>query len=267
MKLSAKIIPALLVAIVFFNVSCKKNATVSNPAKTIVNKADLSKQIALDLYHSLSSGVNASGHLKTNGSHSGFVTMDNSNPCGSFVKDTINKTVVSGDTTRTYAGHSLFTYMCNGYFNNNYTVDAYTLVDTLKTTETGPAFNNIYDVTLNYVVKSADAHYSSVNIGGTTTTSSYTSKLKDGAITDSHKLSTVYTFASVAGIRTSATTLYNFGRVDFSTTTVDNGATDSYSGYILFLSNSMAKAFFKNQDGSYTGFSINLLTGEVTAIS
>ncbi|GAA3957459.1 hypothetical protein [Mucilaginibacter dorajii] len=266
MKPYTKITLALSAIAILIQVSCKKNASAPNPAKTTISTSDLSKQIAFDLYHSLSSGVSASDNLKTNGSNSGLAVMDNSNPCGSFVKGTTNKTVTSGDTTRTYVGHSTFTYMCNGYFNNNWNVDAYTLVDTLKTTETGTGFNNIYDVTLNYVVKSADSHYNSVTIGGTTTTSSYTSKVKNGVISDSHKLSTVYTFTSVAGIRSPTVTMYNFGRVDFSTTAIDNGATNSYSGYILFLSESMAKAFFKNTDGTYTGFSINLLTGEVTAI-
>jgi len=72
--------------------------------------------------------------------------------------------------------------MCNGYFNNGYNIDAYTLADTLATLKQGTGFANNYYVTLNYVVKAQDAHYSYITIGGYHHYLSHLSKIKAGVI-------------------------------------------------------------------------------------
>jgi len=274
MKFPSKVTLAVLVCATFLYLSCKKSGTV--PAKSIatVNKADIGKQIASSLYRSLSTGLSTSDALKTNGAHGGLTTMDNDHGCGEVITTPTNKTAVSGDTTRLYTGKSIFTYMCNGYFNNGYNVDAYTLADTLATTETGTGFANNYYVTLNYVVKSQDAHYSYITIGGTTTTLSHLTKSSAGVTTETHDFSTAYKLNDIVANHTGpASPIVVLGKVDFSTTTADkdavnnpSGSTAAYSGYILFLPDNTAKLYFKNTDGSYTVYLNNLLTGEITAL-
>jgi hypothetical protein len=273
MKTSPKIILAVLVGATCLYVSCKKSETVSTQNKAVINTADLSKQIALSIYHTLSGGVSASNNLKTNQAHGGLTTMDNNHGCGEVVTTPTNNTVVSGDTTRKYVGNSIFTYMCNGTFNNNWNIDAYTLSDTLKTTETGTGFANSYYLTLNYVVKATDDHYTYVTVGGTTSNSSHISKLNGGITTEYHDLATAYVLHDIAAKRTAGNPVFVLGRADFSTTKADKDATTSidgnisnYSGYILFLPDNTAKVYFKNNDGSYKGYLINFLTGEVTAL-
>jgi hypothetical protein len=268
MKISTKITLTVLVGAMFLYVSCKKNATVSTPDKAATNNAEVSKQIALSLYHSLSVGVGSSNNgLKTNKTHGGLTTMDNTNKCGEVAVTPTNKTVVSGDTTRKYVGNSIFTYMCNGYFHNNWNIDAYTLSDTLKTTETGTGFANNYYVTLNYVVKSQDAGYSYVTVGGTTTASSHTSKLNGGTVTEYHDWATQYKLNDIVTKRLSdGSAVFVLGGADFTTTSVDKNATTAvngnYSGTIVFLPNNTVQVFLNGSNGH--GYIINLLTGEAT---
>lgn len=274
MKSPFKITLALLVCTMCLYVACKKGETLPAENKAAVNTADISKQIASSVYLSISGELSTSGSLKTNGAPGGLVTMDTNHGCGEVVTTPTNKTTVSGDTTRTYTGNSIFTYMCNGYFNNGYNIDAYTLSDTLKTIETGSGFANSYYLTLNYVVKTTDASYTYITIGGTTSTSSHVSKIKGSVTTGYDDFSTAYTLNNIAAQRTGAANpVIVLGRVDFNTTTADQdavtnpaGSTAAYSGYILFLPDNTAKLYFKNSDGSYTVYSDNLLTGVITAL-
>jgi hypothetical protein len=274
MKTSPKIILALLVGATCLYVSCKKSETVSTQNKAVINTADMSKQVALSIYRSLSGGLSASNNLKTNEAHGGLTTMDNNHGCGEVVTTPTNNTVVSGDTTRKYVGNSIFTYMCNGYFNNNWNIDAYTLTDTLNTTETGSGFANNYYLTLNYVVKTTDANYAYVTVGGTTSNLSHISKLSGSVTTEYHDLATSYQLHDIVAKRTGAgNTVFVLGRADFSITKTDKDASTSvggdvsnYSGYILFLPDNTAKVYFKNNDGSYKVYLINFLIGEITPI-
>jgi hypothetical protein len=273
METSPKIILAALVSAMCLYVSCKKSETVTAQNKAVINTADVSKQVALSLYQSLSGGLGASNNLKTNQAHGGLTTMDNNHGCGEVVTTPTNNTVVSGDTTRKYVGNSIFTYMCNGYFNNNWNIDAYTLSDTLNTTETGTGFANNYYLTLNYVVKTTDAQYTYLTIGGTTSNSSHISKLSGGVTTEYHDLATSYQLNNIAAERTGVNPVFVLGRADFSITKTDKDATTSvggdvsnYSGYILFLPDNTAKVYFENNDGSYKVYLINFLTGAITSL-
>ena len=269
MKISFKITLTVLAGAMFLYVSCKKSATGSTPDKAAPNNAEISKQIALSLYHSLSAGVGSSNNgLKTNKTHGGLTTMDNTNKCGQVAVTPTNKTVVSGDTTRKYVGNSIFTYMCNGYFHNNWNIDAYTLSDTLKTTETGTGFVNNYNVILNYVVKSQDVNYSYVTVGGTTSATSHTSKIKGGVTTEYHDWATQYKLNNIVTKRLSnGTAVFTLGGADFTTTTTDKdtntNVSDNYSGTIVFLPNNTVQVFLNSNSGH--GYIVNLLTGEVTS--
>ena len=274
MKSPFKITLALLLCTMCLYVACKKSETVPAENKAPVNTADIGKQIASSLYSSLSNGLSTSDALNTNSTKGGLVTMDSNHGCGEVVTTPTNNTTVSGDTTRKYTGNSIFTYMCNGYFNNGYNIDAYTLSDTLKTIETGSGFANSYYLTLNYVVKTTDASYAYVTIGGTTSISSHLSKIKGSVTTGYDDFSTAYILNNIAAQRTGAANpVIVLGRVDFNTTTADQdattnpaGSTAAYGGYILFLPNNTAKLYFENPDGSYKGYLDNLLTGEITAL-
>ena len=253
-------------------VSCKKNATAPAKSAATVNTADLSKQILSNIYLSLSNNFKTSNGLKPNAVKGSITLMDNNNGCGEVVVTPTNNTVVSGDTTRTYLGNSIFTYLCNGYFNNSYNVDAYTLSDTLKTKETGTGFANSYYVTLNYLVKAADSQYQNVTINGTTSTSSHVSKVSAAVITEYHDISTAYNLG-IAAQRTTGNPVIFLGRIDFSTTTADKdpinfpaGTSAAYSGFIFFSPDNTATLNFLLPDGSYKVYSENLTTGVITAL-
>nr|WP_067062634.1 hypothetical protein [Mucilaginibacter sp. L294] len=280
MKFSFKITLSVLAAAILLNVSCKKDTAVSaTPDKAIAFSRDISKQIALDLYHSLSSGISTVTNNGVRvGNVRGPVVMDNDNPCGQVVKDKTNKTTVSGDTTRTILGNSVFTYLCDGYYNNGWNVDAYSLHDTLTTTEKGAGFKDIYNTTIDYKVKAADGGYSTVNISGFTNTQSYKSKLSGDVITEFHRLATGYKWDDVTAKRTAGKNpSYIDGKVQFSAFIFDKYGKDvtntqptgAYSGYMQFLPNDMVKTSFyvQGSGGSKTkDFLVNLITGEVTEL-
>jgi hypothetical protein len=270
MKSSVKTLLTVLTAAIILNASCKKNDSASSASD---NTAAISKQLALDLYHSLSSGVSTSSNsgLKT-GSTSSLKTMDSQNPCGQAVTTTTNRSAVNGDTTRTYVGNSIFTYMCNGFFNDNYTVDAYTLKDTLTTTEKGTGFKNIYGVTLNYTVKATDANYTQLSINGYTNTSSFVSKVSGNTTTESHLMVTGYLWTQITAKRTANVNPdFLSGKVDFDTHLEDKDAagkstTNGYSGFMEFLPNNMIRSTFYVLGGANKVYLINVLTGQVTAV-
>ena len=272
MKSLLKNTVAALLCTICLYLSCKKSVTAPAKNAATVNTADISKQIIANIYHSLSNSFNTSNGLKSNAVKGSVTLMDNNHGCGEVVVSPTNNTIVSGDTTRTYLGNSIFTYLCNGYFNNNYNVDAYTLSDTLKTKETGTGFANSYYVILNYLVKAADSQYQDVLIGGTTSTSSHISKVSAGVVTEYHDISTAYNF-NMAAQRTAGNPVTFLGRIDFSTTTADKdpitnpaGTSAAYSGYIFFSADNTAKLNFLLPDGSYKVYSENLTTGVITAL-
>lgn len=199
-----KIASCILAAVILINVSCKKNT--ANPTTTDKTAA-LSKQLALNLYHSLSSGVSTTNNngLKT-GSTSSLKTMD-VYTCGQSVTTGTNKTTIIGDTTRTELGNTIFTYMCDGFYNNNKDLDAYILRDTSTVTETGAAFKNINKVTLYYVVKSIDANYNGLSVNGATSDYWFVSKLNGSTTTESHSIATDYSWASIIADRSGPRTI------------------------------------------------------------
>lgn len=271
MKLSLQLILTLFAAATLMNVSCKKSKTTA----AADNTAAISKQIALDLYRSLSSGISTSANngLKT-GSTATLKTMDSEHPCGQVVTTSTNKTTVSGDTTRTYTGNTVFTYMCNGYYNNNWNVDAYTLNDTLVINETGAGFKNNYSVTLNYVVKATDRLYTQVSIGGFTSTTSDLLKLNGDAATEFHRISTGYSWDNIRAQRdVNNNPTFLSGMVQFATFVIDRGVSDiddrrptsAYSGYMQFLPDHMIRSTFYGTNGKGNKvYLINMLTGQVT---
>lgn len=188
-----------------------------------------------------------------------------------FVQKT-NKTAVSGDTTRTYTGNSIFTGRCNGYYSNGWNVDAYTLADTLNIAENGAGFYNNRIVTLNYDVRTMDANYSKLSIWGYTSTYDYTSKVSNGRATEFHKIETAYRLISIRA-NNGDNPVYTGGVVEFDTKTADlnastgpNGATNAYNGFMEFYGGKTIKAHFRQKDGSLKTYEVVLATGEATEL-
>lgn len=265
MKFSFKVTLAVLFASTVLNLSCKKMDTSVTPGENAIDAA-ITKQIALDLVRSLGSGI-SNNDLKPT-SNSGTKATNTTQECGVVSTSFTNTSAVSGDTTRTYVGKSIFTQMCNGYFNNNWNVDAYLLADTLKTTETGTGFNNVYNVTLNYDVRALNSFYSNISIDGVTTTSSYTSKVSGNTVTEYHKMETVYGLQKIQAIRNAYNPQYAAGDITFSTKTADKttGAevTNAYSGYMQIWANNTVRAHFAQKGGGFKTFVVDLKTGQVT---
>jgi len=278
MKFSFKATLTVLAAAVMLNVSCKKTETITKTNDTI--SADISRQIALDLYKSLSGGISttADNTLKTSSvsSNGSIKTFDTEHPCGQVVKTPTSNTITSGDTTRTFKGNSVFTYLCTGYYHNGYNIDAYSLKDTLNTTDVGPGFKNAYSTILSFKVNAIDKDYTHISVEGYSVTNSDKTVIKNGVNAEFHRISTSYGWNEVIAKRTTGLQP-NFlsGTVSFATFVVDNiGAanprlepTGSYSGYITFLPNDMMKVSYYTNAGTKTkDYLLDIKTGKLTEL-
>lgn len=257
---------AVSASLTLLTFSCKKTENIAKPVVN-ANEEALTKQIALDMIRALNSGVSNSESIKPT-SVAGDKKVNTNADCGKVSTSFTNKSLVIGDTTRTLVGKSIFTLMCNGYFSNDWNVDAYLLADTLKTTDTGNGFKNIYNVTLNYDVRATNPYYSNIDINGVTTTSSYTSKLKDNVVTEYHKIDNVYGFEKVQAINRGPNPQYGAGSITFKTEIFDKTAegetSNSLSGYMYIWANNTVLSHFLQKGGGYKVYLVDLKTGEVT---
>ncbi|HTH83292.1 MAG TPA: hypothetical protein VL490_10175 [Mucilaginibacter sp.] len=272
MKQYFKVGMALLAGVAIFSVSCKKNVSSTN---TPTDKtAELAGAIAMGFSQSLSAGFSTSlgSDTKTAGTTTIRTMGTQQYACGQVVNTKTNKTDVLGDTTRTTQGNSIITYMCNGFFNNNVNVDAYTQVDTLTVTDKGSKFKNINTVFLNYDVRSADRNYIFFTVTGTTGVSTFTSKLNGTITTESRKIDIGYIWTNVAASRDTVTGKGNYtaGKVDFTVHVVDkssatpaDGIATDYSGFITLAPkvNFLYITFYLKNGGTKL-YLVNTLTGE-----
>lgn len=272
MKLYSKLIAAGVSVAMLASVACKKADNSSNKPEANTAEIAMMKQIALGFYKSLPKSDNG---LKTNvsqgkGPLTNAVTRNTKIGCGDATPSTINKTIVNGDTTRTIIGNQIFTTMCNGYYSNNYNIDAYTLLDTTTTNDKGAAFDNTYKVTLWYDVRTLNSAYSLISIQGETSTSDHKFKINNGQRTEYHLMDTKYKLVGITA-QNGLNPLYISGKAEFSTTTSDMDATtgpagvkNAYSGFMEFLPNNTIRANFLKKDGGYKVYLVNPATGEVS---
>lgn len=266
MKLNHKLASLLLATAVCLTVSCKKSTDI---AKTD-NTAAIGKQLALDFYHSLSSGISTFSNkgIKT-GSTSRVVTMS-AYSCGQSVTTATNRSETQGDTTRTYLGNSIFTYMCNGYLNNGTDLDAYTEADTLTTTETGTGFNNIYKTTMNYDVRALDSTYHHLKVNGESSNNWYTSKVSGSTTTSSHNIVSNYAWTDVIFDTSGPKNAFVSGNVNYTTQIIDktaanpDGQTYNYHGTLQLLTGFKMKVTFIFNDNSTKVYLVDLITGVTT---
>ncbi|PJJ83849.1 hypothetical protein [Mucilaginibacter auburnensis] len=254
------LIAALFIAGVYS--SCKKDAyTAKQKVSTQADQATTARQMATSLYKSFSAQFN-SNTKATNG------LKVNANPgCGLPTITPTNKTVISGDTTRKFTGNSTYTTLCS---KDEWTVDSYTLYDTLRTTETGPGFANNYTNTQYYYVKGPMS--GGVPIVGTIGYGHHLGKVtSEGVTNEFHDLATQYTFNSLVVNPFAEGNKFLLGRIDFSTQTVDlspanpTGMFGGYSGFIFYVNNT-ARIYFRNTEvqGGYTRYILDFATGQMT---
>ncbi|WP_214071923.1 hypothetical protein [Mucilaginibacter sp. dw_454] len=267
MKVTSKLFFATLIGAALLYTSCKKSDVTAG--KKTVDQSIVSGKIAMSLYNALYGKLSGGQGIKTNGV-TRLTTMGVNPTCGDVVVTPTNLTTHSGDTTSTYIGNSVFTYQCDGYFNNSAILDAYTLADTLAINETGSGFANYYRNTQNYVVKALDAQYSQVSVGGSITTMARASKFTSGSSgtpIDFYELSCQYTLHNITTNRTSNTAEFVAGAVDFSSQQVDdvNGTPLALEGYILFLPDHILEVNIRGTAGDKL-YDVDTLTGKVTTV-
>lgn len=266
MNLNQKLTSMLLAAAVCLTVSCKKSA---DTAKTD-NTAAIGKQLALDFYNSLSGGVSTFANKGIKPGSTGRIITMSAPSCGQAVTTTTNRTETHGDTTRTYLGNSIFTYMCNGFLNDGVDLDAYTDVDTLTITDASPSFKNINTVTLNYDVRALDSTYHHLKVNGQSGTSLYTSKLSGNTTTSSYSTVTNYTWNDIMADTSGPKNVF-IGTIDYSTQMIDisastgpDGITYNYHGTLQLLPNFKIMVTFKYTDGTTKVYLVDLIAGTST---
>jgi hypothetical protein len=273
MKLSFTRILTILIAVVIFYASCKKNGTKPNstntstntttPTKETPNYDVLSNQIAIGLIYSLTGkygGTNINDGIKA--PTTGAKLM-----CGFNYDTTYNYNTKAADTAKTFAGNLKFVTTCNSNVVNGYTVR-----DSLTNTEIGANFNNTYVVAQNYVVQTTDPNAVSVSMNGNiyisifdktisgTTTSGYTS------IASTYVLKgLLIDYSSGIANITTGTATFNTATSNLNSTTPKGGVVGSYTGTITFTGSLQAKLTIQTSATTTKSYTINLLTGTVTA--
>lgn len=266
MNLYRKSASLLLAAAVCLTVSCKKS---SDTVKTD-NTAAISKQLALDLYNSLSNGVSTLANKGIKPGSTGRVVTMSAPSCGQSVTTVTNRTESHGDTTRTYLGNAIFTYMCDGYLHNGVTLDAYTDVDTLTITDASATFKNINKVTLNYDVRAVDSTYHHLKVNGLSSTSWYNSKLNGNTTTSSYSTVTNYIWDDIMADTSGPKNVF-IGTIYYSTQMIDkraaagpDGVTYNYHGTLQLLPNFRILVTFNYTDGSTKVYLVDLIAGTTT---
>jgi hypothetical protein len=264
-----KIVPCLLAAAILLVASCKKN---TEAVKTD-NTAALSKQLALDVYKSLSSGVSTGDNkgLKT-GSTSSLKTLSGPT-CGESVITYTNRTDPPGSATWSFLGTSVFTYMCDGYYHNNLFLDAYILRDTLTVTAIVPDFKNISKTILYYVVKSTDANYNTLSVNGATSSDVTLLHVNTGGnVTQTDNTTVSYNWDNITVDRsgsgnkfTSGVVTYNMKVTTQNVTDNLNGTDNTFTGTITFLADNKIKTTMNNGTTTKT-YITNVLTGETVEV-
>jgi hypothetical protein len=273
MKHSLKIIIALFIITCTYS-ACKQNAV--DPAAPVDTKA-LSMQIASSLYKSLTGqygGANVNDGIKAPSNIFNQKGLSVSNPpnplCGYAIDTAFNNTVKVKDSTNNFAGKFHFVYTCT-----NNIVNGYTVYDSLRNTQNGPTFSNIYMVAQNYAVVALDNTYKFVSMDGYIHVSLFNGVLNGkGSTTQYHSTSSQFVLkglqvnfaTSVADVTTGIAT-FSTQIANLDPTTPIDGFFGGFSGYIQFLGNHKAKLYLQTSgQNQYSIYLIDYVAGTVTAI-
>jgi hypothetical protein len=268
MKHATKYLLAIMIVLTGLYASCKKEQTGTSAADTL-NAADLSRQIAVSLYKSLSGqygGANINDGIKAPLSIApGKGPRANSaNPyCGLVIDTAYNFNNVIADTVKGYFGHYKFTYSCTGNV-----LDSYHLDDSIANTVNYPLYTALYKLTQKYFVKALDQTYKISSVEGSIGFSSHASLASaNHGSSQYHNQDSQYILNGVEVDISSGTADVVAGSSSFTAqiANLDNNVTvnNTFTGIITFLGNRKAKVSI-HLNGDTKLYVVNMITGEVT---
>jgi hypothetical protein len=266
---------AALTAVLIYS-SCSKSVTEPAPSsnKNSAQTLAISKQIATNLYKSLTGGyggANIGSGIKApsaiTAAPKGGRRVNAVTPyCGMTIDTTLYFDFMQHDTTTTVDSKYKFIYTCS-----TNSLDGYILSDSITYTDKTSTVFNRYTTGQNYTVVNASPNFSVVAMYGTIGTSFRTSNVNASHITTNYNYNdTKYVLnnllVNVAGASLDITS----GSVNFvsNITYLEVGGspvTGGFSGTITFLGNHMAKMSV-TYNGVTTLYSYNLVTNDVDPI-
>jgi hypothetical protein len=270
MKHVVKYFLAVIIVASGLYTSCKKDQTGGQQTNTL-NAADLSRQIAVSLYKSLSGqygGANINDGIKAPLSISpGYKgpRTNNTNPyCGLVVDTVYHFNNIVADTVKGYFGHYKFTYGCT-----NNVLDSYLLDDSIANTVNYRLYTALYTLTQKYFVKALDKTYKLSSVEGGIGFSSHAALAgTNHAAGQYHNQDSQYILHGVKVDISSGTADVVEGTATFtaqiSNLDLNVSVNNSFSGTLSFLGRHMAKVSIRLNSETKL-YTVNMLTGEVTA--
>ncbi|MES2810692.1 MAG: hypothetical protein V4619_18800 [Bacteroidota bacterium] len=269
MKCFVRYIVIMLIATACLQAGCQKN--INGPASGNLSAAEMSKQMAVSLYKSLSGqygGADINDGIKaplsyTPGPNALKVTAINPY-CGMVIDTTYDFIEIVSDTVKTYFGHYRFTYGCT-----NNVLDSYTLDDSISNSVNRDLYAANYKLTQKYYVKALDQTYKLSSVEGAITFSSHASLYNKGRTGSQYHNSDIY--YKLKGVRvdiSSGMADVIQGEAGF-TAHVNNldgniKVDNQFYGTITFLSNQIARVLI-NLNSETKIYTVNMVTGKVTA--
>ncbi|MGF7078662.1 hypothetical protein [Mucilaginibacter sp. UYCu711] len=276
MRSTFKFTLAALAAVLIYS-SCSKSVTEPAPSanKNSAQTLAISKQIATNLYRSLTGGyggANIGSGIKApsaiTAAPKGGRRVNAVTPyCGMTIDTTLYFDFMQHDTTTTVDSKYKFTYTCS-----TNSLDGYILSDSITYTDKTSTVFNRYITGQNYTVQNASADFSVVAMYGTIGTSFRTSNVNPSshATTNYNYNDTKYSLNNLLVNVRGASPDITGGSVNFvsNITYLEVGGspvTGGFSGTITFLGNHMAKMSV-TYNGVTTLYSYNLVTNDVDPI-
>ncbi|GAA4103316.1 hypothetical protein [Mucilaginibacter panaciglaebae] len=261
---------SLLLAVSLCYAACKK--TESSPSKSPFNPADFSRQLAVNLYKSLSGqygGADINDGIKapsgiTAPNHKGPGTNTINPYCGLAIDTTYTASETVSDSVKNYYTRFKFVYGCE-----NNVLNSYSLQDSVANTVTCQQYKAVYKLTQHYNVKALDQTYKTSSVEGSISFSSHIDVNTQSGVQYTY----LDSYYALHGIK-----------VDISSGTADviegsasiNGVfkykdavynvNNSITGSIEFLGNHTSRVTLQiDGNGNYV-YLVNMLTGQVTKI-
>lgn len=262
---------SLLLALSLFYTACKK--TESSPSKSPFNPADFSRQLAVNLYKSLSGqygGADISDGIKA---PSGIASPSHKAPrvnsinayCGLTIDTTYTGSEVVSDSLKSYYTRFKFIYGCE-----NDVLNSYSLQDSVSSTVTYQQYKAVYKLTQLYNVKAIDQTYKISSVEGAISFSSHIDVNTQSGVQYTH-MDSYYLLHNVkvdissgtADVIEGSASISGVFRYKDAVYDVDNNIT----GSIEFLANHMSKVTLQVSDGhgNYV-YLVDMLTGQVTKV-
>ncbi|HEK21994.1 hypothetical protein [Mucilaginibacter sp.] len=268
MKPYLKIALPLLAFVVLLNASCKKSDAALNK-KPAIDTALMAKsrEFVMNFNKSFQKSLTNTpeNNSKTSNGVNTVSVFDAQNPCGSSVVKKTNYTNVINGDIYSYVGNSVFTYLCNGAFNNGYNVDAYALKDTLSVYGGGPESPNTEYTAFNYVVKAADTLYQTITISGSQAHKTTNIQIGFGI---NEKTEEYYKWQNVFAKRTDKNPVIVSGTIDFNISYANyfmgKGDVGDLIGTMEYLPNDLIRVSIYKSGTVNQVYYINRTTGKIT---